>query len=294
MTINPKLALILATTCLLATACTNSSAAPTPRPTSVQVTSRPSASTPMRWQHVVVVVEENHGFGQIIGSHDAPYFNHLAQIGANFTAFYAETHPSQPNYIALFSGATRGITDDSCPHTLSSDNFAHQLLASGRSFTGYSEGLPKTGSQACTSGSYARKHAPWVNFSDLPPSVNRPLTAMPQNFAKLPTVSFVMPDLDHDMHDGTVAQADSWLHTHLGAYARWAAAHRSLLVVTWDEDDDTARNRIPTIAVGAGVARGSSSQRVDHYSLLRTLEDAYGLSHLGHAAGATAIRALSR
>ncbi|WP_304046961.1 alkaline phosphatase family protein [Jatrophihabitans endophyticus] len=271
--------------------CTSTSAA-TPRPASVAITARPGSATPHRWRHVVVVVEENHAYGQIIGSHDATYFDHLASVGADFRRSFAETHPSQPNYVALFSGSTHGLTDDSCPHDLAGDNLGRQLLASGRSFVGWSEGLPHTGSQACTSGSYARKHVPWADFTDLPASVNRPLSAFPTRLDRLPTVSFVIPDLEHDMHDGTIAQADSWLRRHLGRYARWAPAHHSLLLVTWDEDDDTAANRIPTIAVGAGVRRGVSRQRITHYSVLRTLEDAYGLSRLGHAAHASDVHAL--
>lgn len=283
---------MLGTLMLLTTACAHSSASPAPRPTPVAVTSRLSASDAARWQHVVVVVEENHALGQVIGDPQAPYFNHLAASGANFERFFAETHPSQPNYIALFSGSTHEITNDSCPHTIASDNLGHQLLASGRTFVGYSESLPRSGSRVCTSGKYARKHAPWVDFADLPAKVNRPLTAFPTNFNRLPTVSFVIPNLDHDMHDGTVAQADSWLARHLGSYARWAGTHHSLLIVTWDEDDNTSRNQIPTIAVGAGVIRGPNRQTVTHYSVLRTLEDAYGLPHLGHAAGAGPVHAL--
>lgn len=277
---------------LAVSGCASSAAAPTTRPASVAVTSQPDPATPMRWRHVIVVVEENHARGQIIGNPSAPYVNHLAATGANFAQFHAETHPSQPNYLALFSGGTQGVTDDSCPHTFTSNDLAHQLLASGRTFAGYAEGLPRTGSQVCASGYYARKHCPWIDFADLPSSVNRPFTAFPSDFATLPTLSFVMPNLEHDMHNGTIAQADSWLHTHLGAYARWAGAHHSLLLVTWDEDDDTTRNQIPTIAVGAGVTRGKIEQRVSHYSVLRTLEDAYGLKPLGHAASATPVRAL--
>lgn len=284
-------ALVLASVSALA-AC-GSAPGVTARPLSVRVTSSPAVATP-QWKHVVVVVEENHAYGRIIGRSDAPYFNRLARSGANFIRYFAITHPSQPNYIALFSGSTRRVTDDSCPHDLAANNLGHQLLANGRTFVGYSEGLPATGSQACTSGRYARKHAPWVDFTDLPGSVNRPLRRVPSRFSALPDLAFVIPDLDHDMHDGTVAQADSWLRRHLGAYARWAPSHHSLLIVTWDEDDDTARNQIPTIAVGAGVTQGRSAQRVDHYDLLRTLEDGFGVQPLGAARHATDLHALLR
>jgi hypothetical protein len=115
---------------------------------------------------------------------------------------------------------------------------------------------------------------------------------MPGDFTRLPTVSFVIPDLDHDMHDGTVAQADRWLRAHVGDYARWARHHRSLLLVTWDEDDYGAGNRIPTIAVGAGVRAGPAHQRITHYNVLRTIEDAYRLRPLGEAAHVRGIARL--
>ena len=115
--------------------------------------------------HVVIVVEENHSYAEIIGSAAAPYINSLAQQGALFTASHGVTHPSEPNYLALFSGSTQGVTDDSCPHTFSTANLGSELIAAGGSFIGYSEDLPAPGSTVCTSGAYARKHNPWVNFS---------------------------------------------------------------------------------------------------------------------------------
>src|SRR6195256_1152166 len=113
--------------------------------------------------HVVIVIEENHGYSQIIGSSQAPYINTLATQGALFTKSYALTHPSQPNYLALFSGSTQGITDDSCPHTFSVASLESQLLSAGKSFAGYSEALPQSGSETCSSGEYARKHVPWTD-----------------------------------------------------------------------------------------------------------------------------------
>jgi acid phosphatase len=245
-----------------------------------------------RWRHVVIVIEENHSYADIAGSPAAPYLGHLAASGVSFTHSYAITHPSQPNYVALFSGSTQGITDDSCPHTLSGNNLAHQLLAAHHSFAGYAENLPRAGDPVCTSGSYARKHCPWVNFSNVPPRVAQPLSAMPTNHSALPDVSFVIPDLDNDMHDGTVRKADSWLKTHLGTYASWAVTHDSLLVVTFDEDDFSAGNHIVTIAVGAGLRPGTNAQKITHYSLLRTLEDGFHLTPLGGAARTTGISRL--
>ena len=242
---------------------------------------------------MVVVVEENHSYGQIIGNSDAPYMNALARHGMLFTRSYAITHPSEPNYIAMFSGSTHGVTSDACPVTIRSNNLGAQLRAAGLRFDGYSQSLPSTGSTVCTDGAYARKHVPWTDFPDLPGSVNKPFGSFPSDYTKLPAVSFVIPDLDHDMHDGTIAQADTWLHRKVRGYAHWARSHRSLLIVTWDEaSDGSAVNRIPTIAYGAGVRAEKYRYRVDHYRLLRTLEKIYGLRALGTAAHRKPIRNL--
>jgi phosphatidylinositol-3-phosphatase len=231
--------------------------------------------------HVVVVLEENHGYSQIIGSPQAPYINTLASEGASFTNSHAITHPSQPNYLALFSGATQGIVDDSCPHTFSAANLGSELIAAHKTFTGYSEGLPSVGSEVCTSGEYARKHAPWTDFSNVPTSDNVPFTSFPTNYANLPTISWVIPDLLDDMHDGTIQQGDSWLQTHLSAYATWAKTNNSLLIVTFDEDQGTSTNQIATIFVGPMVKPGQYSESINHYNVLRTLEAIYGLPYAG-------------
>jgi phosphatidylinositol-3-phosphatase len=236
--------------------------------------------------HVLVVVFENEDADNVVGSGDAPYLTSLARTGASFTDAHGEAHPSQPNYLALFSGSTHAVVDDRCPLDLSGPNLGSQLLDAGDTFVGYSEGLPGVGFTGCTSGRYARKHNPWVNFSDLPESVNQPYSALPADFADLPTVSFVVPDLCNDMHDCGVAAGDSWAADQLPRYVSWAQEHDSLLVVTFDEDDGSSANHIATFLVGPMVRPGQSDQRIDHYGLLRTIEDMYGLPPLGQAAGA--------
>ena len=240
--------------------------------------------------HIVVVVMENHSYSEIIGNANAPYLNSLAKQGMSLTQMHGATHPSQPNYLALFSGSTQGITNDSCPHSFGTDNLGNQLRATGLgwSFAGYSEGLPSVGSQVCTSGNYARKHVPWTDFTDLPGSVNQPFTNFPSDFAQLPTVAFVIPNLAHDMHNGTIAQGDTWVRDHLSAYATWAKTHDSLLIVTWDEDDFTQSNHIPTVIVGANVPAKQVTQTLNTYSVLRLIEERYGVKLLG--ASATAAR----
>jgi len=214
------------------------------------------ASTPSWPDHVVVVVLENKDAQDVVGS--GSYLGSLAETGVSLTDMHAETHPSQPNYLALFSGDTQGVTDDHCPVTSDAPTLASELVAAGYSFAGYSEDLPEPGYTGCRAGDYARKHAPWTDFSTVSPTVNLPLSAMPADYASLPTVSFLIPNLCHDMHDCSVAEGDGWLRQNLDGYARWARTHNSLLIVTFDESESSndRDNHIATLAVGQRVTPG--------------------------------------
>jgi phosphatidylinositol-3-phosphatase len=250
-----------------------------------------------RPDHVVIVIEENHSYGEVIGNVQAPYINSLAQQGALFTRSFGVTHPSEPNYLALFSGSTQGVTDDGCSYTFGTPNLGRLLYDSAYTFGGYSEDLPATGSTVCNYLKYFRKHNPWVNWQqDISPSinslstsVNMPFSSFPSNYALLPTVSFVVPNQDNDMHDGTIQQADSWLQAHLDGYIQWAQSNNSLLIVTWDEDDSSMSNQIPTIFVGPMVQRGQYAETINHYNVLRTIEDMFGLSYAGQSSTANPI-----
>jgi len=253
---------------------------------------KPAAAALPTPAHIVVVMEENHSYADIIGNSSAPYINSLASSGALITASYGVTHPSEPNYMALFAGSTFGLSSDKCPVSEGTTaNLGSELLGAGYTFKGYSEGLPSTGSTTCTSGEYARKHSPWINFSNVPTADSLPFTSFPSssNYASLPTLSFVIPNLDDDMHDGTIAAADTWLKNKISAYATWAKSNNSLLIVTWDEDDYTENNQIPTIVVGAHVAPGQYDETINHYNLLATLEQIYGLTKVGASASASVI-----
>jgi hypothetical protein len=165
---------------------------------------------------------------------------------------------------------------------LRGDNLARQLVAAGETFVGHSEGLPGAGATDCTAGSHARKHNPWVNFPDLPEEINQPYSALPDDYADLPTVSVVVPDLCHDMHDCGVAAGDQWASEQLPGYVDSVQTHDSLLVVTWDESEGRRDdNLIPTFLVGPMVQAGDTAQRIDHYSILRTIEDMYALHPSG-------------
>jgi acid phosphatase len=239
--------------------------------------------------HIVIVMEENKSGWQIAGDKNAPYLNALLRGGAYFTNSHAITHPSLPNYLALFAGVTN-TNGDRCPAVgfpRNAPNLATELRANHLTFASYAEGLPGIGSKACWAGRYARKHAPWTEFDNVPPSEELPFSAFPK-FERLPTVSFVIPNLDDDMHDGTIAEGDAWLSRNLGPLVAWARNHDTLLVVTWDEGNDP-KNTIPTIFAGPMVRHGQYSELIDHFRVLRTLEDMYGLPHAGRSAAAAPV-----
>jgi len=234
-----------------------------------------------RYDHIVIVVEENHAASQIIGNKSAPFINALAAGGALMTQSFAVAHPSQPNYLALFAGDTFGINSDACPLALGpAPNLAAELLAAGYSFDGFAEDLPAVGSTVCSAGKYARKHAPWVNFTNVPAGASMPFTSFSAG-PQLPTVSFVVPSLDNDMPDGSLAQADTWLATNIAGYANWAKANHALLILTFDEDDTSEANQISTVLYGADVRPGTYGEPINHYSVLSTVEQIYGLPTTG-------------
>ena len=211
----------------------------------------PSVPTPT---HVVIVVEENHSDSAVIGNKAAPYMNSLAANGALMTQSFANTHPSEPNYFALFSGTTFGLASDACPVDAgAAPNLGSELLRGRTTFAGFSEDLPASAQQHAASGKYARKHAPWVNFTNVPPAgavlgLHRPLGL------REPADGVVGHPKSRQRHARRHRCAGrTWLTNNLAAYADWAMANDSLLVVTWDEDDNSDDNHIPTIFYGANV-----------------------------------------
>ncbi|WP_433203721.1 alkaline phosphatase family protein [Dactylosporangium sp. CS-047395] len=274
-----RVVLALATTALVATGVT------------AAASQAEAATSVPRFDHIVLVMFENKAYSQISGSSSAPYFNSLAGQGAKFTKSYAITHPSQPNYIALFSGSTQGVSNDDCPKNFTGTNLQSQLSGAGLSFKGYSESMPSNGYTGCSSGTYQRKHNSWVDFSSVPAASNLTYASFPSssNYASLPTVAFVTPNMCNDMHDCSVGTGDTWLKSKLDAYAQWAKTHNSLLIVTFDEDNRLALNQIFTVFVGAHVKTGSYSEKINHYNVLRTIEGAYGLPGINGAASLSPI-----
>lgn len=268
--------------------------------------------------HVVVLMMENYGYADIIGSPNAPHLNAVLNDShaALFTQSYALYHPSQPNYIMLYSGNNQGVTNDNAVSNtpLHSCNLGASLIANNHTFKGYSEDLPSVGSLINSSGDYVRRHCPWTNWiassgtNTLPASVHEPFSNFPTNtnYSSLPTVSFVIPNLADDMHNPTfptlnykataISNGDTWFYDHLTDYINWAKTHNSLLIIDFDEDDgymlggvSTSSNQITTIFIGEMVQGGSYSNHINHYNTLRTLEDMYGLSYCDSSATSTPI-----
>ncbi|MFP5042946.1 alkaline phosphatase family protein [Parasediminibacterium sp. JCM 36343] len=253
--------------------------------------------------HVIIVILENHSYNEIHDSAAAPYINSLFNdaYGAVLTKSYALTHPSQPNYIMLFSGNNQGVINDNLPtgRPFTTANLGASLLQNGYTFTGYSETMPSEGFNGATSGAYARKHNPWSNWqgaaiNGIPSTLNQPLTAFPANFSTLPTLSFVIPNLNNDMHDGTVATSDTWIKNNLDSYIQWCKKNNSLFILTFDEDDKSQSNQIVTLFVGQDVKGGLYPQPITHYNLLRTIEDLYGLPYAGASKDSSSIKNIWR
>ncbi|KOG49711.1 alkaline phosphatase family protein [Streptomyces decoyicus] len=276
----------------LTVAATTADAHPTPTGAAVHASGTGTRAALPSYDHVVIVVFENKQYGEIIGSSQAPYLNQLAQQGAELTGMKALTHPSQPNYFNLFSGTTQGVTGDGCytAQSMTAPNLGQELIAAGKTFASYNEGLPEEGATTCSAGRYAQKHNPWFAFENVPLNTAKTFAQFPKDdFTKLPTVSFVIPDMCNDMHDCAVGSGDTWTKNNLASYATWAEDHNSLLMVTWDEDNYLGSNRIATVFHGAHVRQGSVSGAYNHFSLLRTVEDMYGTGHAGNAASAAPV-----
>jgi len=249
--------------------------------------------------HVVVVVFENHEASGIVGNADAPTFNALGARYASLTSYHGVTHPSLPNYLALVSGSTHGITDDCTDCVVSARSLADTLAAAHKTWKTYAEDLPSPGYTGAFSGDYAKKHDPFVYFRDVAGSQARrdnvvPFTQLARDLAAgtLPDFSLVVPNLCNDMHNCSVATGDAWLKAHVAPLARSPEMRGGVVFVVFDEGttDDEGGGRVDALALGPTVRAGSTfAKTTNHYGLLRTIEDAWGLPPLGLSAKGTPI-----
>lgn len=254
-------------------------------------TTQPSSALLPSPAHVVMVIEENKSYRDIVGNASAPYVNSLIAHAALFTQSYAVAHPSQPNYMALFTGQVNS-NGDQCPAvgiSPNAPNLASELRSAGRSFGGYSENEPSTGFRGCFSdNSYAQKHAPWAHFPNVTAAENQPYANFPK-YTNLPTVSVIIPNLSDDMHSGSIRRGDAWLRRNVAPMIAWSEAHDTLFIITWDESSAAISNHIPTLFIGPMVQPGRYAEIVSHFRVLRTIEDLYHLPHAGLSAHVTPI-----
>jgi len=258
----------------------------------------PSVRVP-DFTHVVVVVFENHEASSIAGSPDAPTFNALARRYATLTNYEAVAHPSLPNYLALVSGSTHGISSDCTDCIVRARSLADTLAAAGKSWKTYAEDLPYPGFTGGSSGRYAKKHDPFLYFRDVAGSRARrgrvvPFTRFGRDLARqrLPDFSLVIPNLCDDMHDCSVATGDAWLEAHVAPLLRSRELRGGVVFVVFDEgtSDTGGGGRVEALALGPTVRRGSRfTMATNHYGLLRTIEDAWGLPRLGFSRKGTPI-----
>src|SRR5260221_6694692 len=251
------------------------------------------------FSHLFVVVLENREYGDVIGAPDAPYLNRLAQTYGLATASYAISHPSLPNYLALVGGDIFGIQSDCTTCFVHAPNLVDALEAGHKTWTAYMEDLP----QSCLvgdAGLYAQKHDPFIYFDDIRTNPARcqhlvPLAPLASELTSghVPDLVWITPNLCSDMHDCSTATGDAWLAMwvpRILASTTWRDG--GALFLTWDEgttSDGCCQaahgGHIATLVISPlGKPRYQSHTPYDHYSLLRTITEAWGLRPLGHAA----------
>lgn len=254
----------------------------------VTVTSGPPAVP--QFGHVVIVLEENHSYSSVIGSSSAPYMNSLAQQYALATQYYANTHPSIGNYFMLTTGQM--ITNnDAYTGTVTADNIVRHLLSAGKTWKAYAESLPSVGYTGPDLYPYAKRHNPIAFFSDV---VNSPVEAsnlVPfTEFAtdlgndQLPVFSFIVPNLLHDAHDGSLQQADTWLQQNIAPLISSATFQKDgLLIIVFDESVDSdvthGGGHVACVLVNPRVKPGYQSTTVyQHESSLRLMMEGMGIT----------------
>jgi hypothetical protein len=254
-------------------------------------TEKPDLTSPIpALDHVYVIVLENHGLANILGDPGAPYLNSLIAKNGLATNYVAVARPSQPNYIALFGGSTRGIADND-NHDLSGPNLADRLEARGLSWRVFAQNVPSgcfTGAEASGgpdgTGTYARKHEPAISFTDI--SSNPARCSNITDFSHFDPAAadfeLIIPNRCNDMHDCSVDVGDRFL---AGFVPRILDSpeirRRGALFITFDEGTENStggEQQVATIVAGSGVPAGfRSNVQHTHYSLLRTVEDTFGL-----------------
>jgi hypothetical protein len=278
---------------------------------SVPATTLPTTIVaPLTKPHVMVIIEENRGYAATLGSCSADrYLCSLAAGYATATSWYGIAHPSAPNYLAIDSGSTQGVSSDCTPDGGGCGPFAvpdlgTQLTSAGIPWVAYMESMPSPCDRVGSSGAYAEKHDPFMYFAGNRGSgCTKHIVPYPGAHGMLATLDspnppdfvWITPNLENDMHDGSVARGDAWLAANLPAVlaSRWFAEDGTV-IVTMDENDASSSGsccagahggRVPMVVISARAqARGGIATPGDHYGTLRSIEEVFGLPFLGNAA----------
>jgi acid phosphatase len=274
-----------------------------PAPSATATASPTPAAILPDFQHVIVIVFENKEIGTVIGNSDMGYFNSLAASYTLLAQHFAPAHPSLPNYLALIGGDTFGVTSNCEDCFVAAPSLPDLIEASGRTWRAYQEDMPRP----CFLGStlkYAQKHNPFIYFDSIrldSARCERSIVPLDQlagdlDAGALPNFVFITPNLCNDAHDCGLPVADAWLQ---GWMERLVPALDStgkpyLIILTWDEGQGdhsccglpaSAGGRIATVLVSPQVRRAFQDVTpYTHYSILKTIAEAWGLPSLGHAA----------
>lgn len=263
--------------------------------------------------HAFIVVEENHSFNDVIGNSNMPYLNGLASSNGLATQYYADAHPSLPNYFELTTGEGTSITGsqgDSFNGVVTGSNVVRVLIAAGKTWKCYAEGLPSGSYLGADTGAYIQHHDPFAYFSDVQQSSGQagnivPFSQLASDISNnsLPDYAFIVPSRNDDAHDcppgmstctdqQKLSNADQWLSANIGPLLTSLAFQNSLLIITFDEGDDTdlahGGGQVATVIVSPSAKSGyKSTTFYQHESTLRTMMEALGVTDLpGSAAGA--------
>ncbi len=245
-----------------------------------------AGTTEPRFQKVIYIVLENKDYRDVLKN---TYFKNWAAQGASFTKFFAQTHPSQPNYIAMIAGDTLGVNSNSNV-TLNEKHLGDLLEEKHFNWRVYAEDFPRPCYLDATSGAYARRHVPFLSFKNVQQNSQRCARIM--NFSnmekdwkdgKLAEFNMVIPNNKSNGHDTNIAASAAWIHNKFNSFLKNPQLMKdTLVIITYDEGSYTLKNQIYTVLLGPSINPGSTNtDKHTHYSLLRMIEDEWGLNSLG-------------
>jgi hypothetical protein len=257
----------------------------------------PPPAGQLTFSHVVLIVEENHNYSEVVGSSDMPYLNSLISQYGLATQYFANAHPSIPNYLMFTTGQIETF-DDNFKGTISDDNVVRELVKAGKTWKAYEESIPAPAYLGPDQSPYVRRHDPFSYLSDVQNSATQAANIVPfTQFASdlagntLPQYAFISPNLNNDAHNGTLAAADSWLQKYVPALLTNPAFQASgLLIITFDESEDfdlqNGGGHVATVIISSKAKKGFQSQTMyQHQSLLRLILASSGVDTFPGLAG---------